>query len=155
MAGQPGMILDAIREAVRLIFGGSSALGEIVALSLQVTLIATLISAVGGYSGGRVAGDATLPRTAADHHDYLYRDGACRLSLLGWRLYLLMSRQGPLGGLEWLFTPRAMVVAQTIIATPGCYWDYVECHRCARSRIRDATPQSRRDALAGRPRDDL
>jgi tungstate transport system permease protein len=33
-------------------------------------------------------------------------------------VYLLLSRSGPLGGLAWLFTPAAMITAQTIIALP-------------------------------------
>jgi tungstate transport system permease protein len=38
--------------------------------------------------------------------------------VIGLFVYLLLSRSGPLGFLGWLFTPRAMVVAQTIIAFP-------------------------------------
>src|SRR5262249_36174858 len=33
-------------------------------------------------------------------------------------VYLLLSRSGPLGSLDWLFTPRAMILAQTLIAWP-------------------------------------
>jgi len=33
-------------------------------------------------------------------------------------VYLFLSRSGPLGDLQWLFTTRAMIVAQTIIAVP-------------------------------------
>src|SRR4051794_41510534 len=33
-------------------------------------------------------------------------------------VYLLLSRSGPLGGLGLLFTPTAMVIAQTILVTP-------------------------------------
>ena len=38
--------------------------------------------------------------------------------VVGLFVYLLLSRSGPLGFLDWLFTPRAMIVAQTIIAFP-------------------------------------
>ncbi len=38
--------------------------------------------------------------------------------VVGLTVYLLLSRQGPLGGLEWLFTPSAMVIAQVVIALP-------------------------------------
>jgi tungstate transport system permease protein len=38
--------------------------------------------------------------------------------VVGLVVYLLFSRSGPLGGLGWLFTPPAMVVAQVIIALP-------------------------------------
>jgi tungstate transport system permease protein len=38
--------------------------------------------------------------------------------VVGLAVYLLLSRSGPLGALSWLFTPSAMIVAQTIIAFP-------------------------------------
>ncbi len=38
--------------------------------------------------------------------------------VVGLVLYLLLSRQGALGVLGWLFTPGAMVLAQTVLATP-------------------------------------
>jgi tungstate transport system permease protein len=38
--------------------------------------------------------------------------------VIGLIVFLLLSRQGPLGGLDWLFTPQAMIVAQTILAVP-------------------------------------
>ena len=38
--------------------------------------------------------------------------------LVGLVVYLLLSRSGPIGGLRWLFTPAAMVVAQTCLALP-------------------------------------
>ncbi|MFQ5614898.1 MAG: ABC transporter permease [Anaerolineales bacterium] len=38
--------------------------------------------------------------------------------VVGLVVYLLLSRQGPLGGLDWLFTPQAMILAQSILAFP-------------------------------------
>jgi tungstate transport system permease protein len=38
--------------------------------------------------------------------------------VVGLVVYLLLSRAGPLGTLGWLFTPAAMVFAQTLLATP-------------------------------------
>jgi len=38
--------------------------------------------------------------------------------LVGLLVYLLFSRQGPLGFLRWLFTPKALVVAQFLLAMP-------------------------------------
>jgi len=38
--------------------------------------------------------------------------------VVGLVVYLALSRSGPLASLDWLFTPQAMIVAQTIIATP-------------------------------------
>jgi tungstate transport system permease protein len=38
--------------------------------------------------------------------------------VVGLLLYILLSRSGPLAVLEWLFTPQAMILAQTILALP-------------------------------------
>jgi tungstate transport system permease protein len=38
--------------------------------------------------------------------------------VVGLVVYLVLSRSGPLGGLGWLFTPKAMVVAQCLLITP-------------------------------------
>src|SRR5260370_19644749 len=38
--------------------------------------------------------------------------------VVGLVVYLMLSRSGPLASLDWLFTPQAMILAQTIIATP-------------------------------------
>ena len=38
--------------------------------------------------------------------------------VVGLFVYLMLSRSGPFGPLGWLFTPKAMVVAQSIIALP-------------------------------------
>ena len=38
--------------------------------------------------------------------------------VIGLLIYLLLSRSGPLSGLGWLFTPQAMIVAQTILDLP-------------------------------------
>jgi tungstate transport system permease protein len=38
--------------------------------------------------------------------------------VVGLAVYLLLSRSGPLAGLGWLFTPEAMILAQTVIALP-------------------------------------
>jgi tungstate transport system permease protein len=38
--------------------------------------------------------------------------------VIGLLVYLFLSRRGPLGMLGWLFTPKAMILAQFILATP-------------------------------------
>jgi len=38
--------------------------------------------------------------------------------VVGLAVYLMLSRRGPLGNLDWLFTPAGMIVAQIIIAFP-------------------------------------
>jgi tungstate transport system permease protein len=38
--------------------------------------------------------------------------------VVGLGVYLFLSRSGPLAGLEWLFTPSAMILAQSLLALP-------------------------------------
>ena len=64
--------------------------------------------------------------------------------VVGLALYLLLSRSGPLGAAGLLFTPAAMVVAQTLLATPivvALVRKPMTCLRCAhaaRSPTREA-----------------
>lgn len=104
-------------QAIQLVAGGDPALYEIVRLSLQVTGVSLLLSTllaipVGAWLGlNRFCGRRLV--TAL-----LYTGMGFPPVVIGLFVYLLLSRSGPLGGLGWLFTPRAMVVSQTVIAFP-------------------------------------
>jgi tungstate transport system permease protein len=90
---------------------------QIVVLSLMVSFSATTVAAVVGLPCGAALAIWRFP-------------GRRLLTLLanaflglppvvvGLALYLLLSRSGPLGALALLFTPGAMVLAQTVLATP-------------------------------------
>ncbi len=90
---------------------------DIATRSLQVTISALLISAVIGIPAGawlafaRFSGKRIV--TAL-----IYTGMGLPPVVVGLVVYLLLSRSGPLGGLGWLFSVRAMIVAQTIIALP-------------------------------------
>jgi tungstate transport system permease protein len=90
---------------------------EIIALSLQVTGLALLISTALGVPAGAALG---LRRQRAHWliTTTLYTGMGLPPVVVGLFVYLLLSRSGPLGGLGWLFTPAAMVLAQAIIAFP-------------------------------------
>jgi tungstate transport system permease protein len=90
---------------------------QIVVLSLMVSFSATTVAAVVGLPCGAALAICRFP-------------GRRLLTLLanaflglppvvvGLALYLMLSRSGPLGALALLFTPGAMVLAQTVLATP-------------------------------------
>ena len=90
---------------------------EIALHSLQVTVSALLISAAIGIPGGAWLAFAQFPGkrlvTAL-----VYTGMGLPPVVVGLVVYLLLSRSGPLGSLGWLFSLRAMIVAQTIIALP-------------------------------------
>jgi len=104
-------------EAIRLLAGGDAELAQIVLLSLSVTGLALLISVLIGAPIGAGLG-LTCTRWHGLITAILYTGMGLPPVVVGLFVYMMLSRSGPFGGLGWLFTPRAMVVAQTIIALP-------------------------------------
>jgi len=107
---------------MRLILTGDAALGEIVGLSLQVSGVALVISTLIGIPLGTMLG---LRRFAGRRAmiALMYTGMGFPPVVVGLFVYLMLSRSGPLGGLNSdlvpaLFTPSAMVIAQSIIAFP-------------------------------------
>jgi tungstate transport system permease protein len=92
-------------------------LWEIVALSLRVSLAAVLLAtAIGLPLGASVAVGRFPGRRAV----IVLLNALMGLPpvVVGLAVYLLLSRAGPLGDLGLLFTPAAMVLAQTVLITP-------------------------------------
>src|SRR5258708_17280359 len=107
----------AFHIAVALIGRFDVELREIVLLSLQVSLTASVCAfAIGAPLGTALA-------------VYRFRGRGTMVVLantllglppvvVGLAVYLLLSRSGPLGSFGLLFTPTAMTIAQTVLATP-------------------------------------
>jgi tungstate transport system permease protein len=93
------------------------ALIEIVALTLRVSGTALLISTIIGIPLGSWLG---LSRFFGRRLviALMYTGMGFPPVVVGLFVYLLLSRSGPLGFLGWLFTPKAMIVAQAIISFP-------------------------------------
>jgi tungstate transport system permease protein len=89
----------------------------IVALSLAVSLTATLIAAVIGLPLGAAIAIGRFPGRASL---VVVLNAAMGLPpvVVGLLVYLLLSRAGPLGAMGLLFTPTAMVIAQTVLIVP-------------------------------------
>ena len=108
---------NAFTTAVSLILSGDAVLGEIVLLSLMVTLTALLVSAIIGLPLGAALALARFPGRS-----FLVVVFNALMGLppvvAGLMVYLVLSRSGPLGWLGILFTPSAMIVAQTLLITP-------------------------------------
>ena len=110
-------ILASLALAVRLIGGADPELGRIVVLSLEVSLAAALLAcAIGLPLGAWIAVHRFRGRRAA----IVFLNALLGLPsvVVGLLVYLLLSRAGPLGPLGLLFTPTAIVVAQTILVLP-------------------------------------
>ena len=109
--------VTAFAEAFHLIAAGDSDLLEIVGLSLRVSLTAVVISCVIGFPLGAVIGIGD------------FRGRQCIIVcvnalmglppvVVGLVAYLILSNSGPLGWLDLLYSPTAMMVAQTILVVP-------------------------------------
>ncbi|MCC6467307.1 MAG: ABC transporter permease [Alphaproteobacteria bacterium] len=110
-------IADAFAAALRLIVGLDAELAQIIGLSIRVSLTAVVLAAIVGLPAGAALAVFRFPG----------RRGVVVLLnalmglppvVVGLAVYLLLSRSGPIGFLGWLFTPAAMVVAQTILIAP-------------------------------------
>jgi tungstate transport system permease protein len=108
---------QAIATALRLIASFDQQLIGIVALSMKVSLTASIIALALGAPVGAIL--VTVP--------FRGRQGIVVIvnALLGLppvvaglALYLILSRSGPLGELGLLFTPTAMVIVQVVLAIP-------------------------------------
>ncbi len=106
-----------LRRALELIAAGDAMVMQIIALSLQVSGIALVIAALIGLPFGAWLGLSRF-RGRGLTVALVYTGMGLPPVVVGLFVYLFLSRQGPLGGLNWLFTPNAMIAAQTIIAVP-------------------------------------
>jgi len=110
-------VLDAILSGLRLVATLDLRLWEIVALSLSVSLSAVVLASLIGLPlGAAIAVGRFTGRQAA----IVLLNALMGLPpvVVGLFMYLLLSRAGPLGELGLLFTPQAMVVAQTVLVLP-------------------------------------
>jgi tungstate transport system permease protein len=108
---------DAFRTALRLMLTWDPELAEIVRLSLVVSAAALGLAALFGLPLGALLGIARFPgrRFVVAATNALFGLPAVVVGLF---VYMLLSRSGPLGSLALLFTPTAMVIAQTLLITP-------------------------------------
>jgi tungstate transport system permease protein len=112
-----GTFSDSLAVALGLVMHLDAKLVGIVGLSLRVSFASTLLSACVGLplgaaiAVGRFPGRQTLT---------VLLNAMMGLPpvVVGLFVYLLLSRAGPLGAFGILFTPAAMIVAQTILITP-------------------------------------
>ena len=108
---------EAFAAAFSMLIARDPELVQIVALSLAVSGSATLIAGALGLPLGAWLGVARFPgrRFVVTTLNALLGLPAV---VVGLGVFLVLSRSGPLGALGLLFTPTAMVVAQTVLLLP-------------------------------------
>jgi tungstate transport system permease protein len=104
-------------SAFDLVLSADPALVEIVRLSLLVSLCAVAVAALIGVPFGALL---ALTRFPGREPVIVVLNALMGLPpvVVGLMVYLLLSRSGPLGELGLLFTPQAMVIAQTVLVAP-------------------------------------
>jgi tungstate transport system permease protein len=104
-------------SALQLVLSGDPALLAIVRLSLVVSLSAVLLAALIGVPFGAAI---ALIRSPGREAVIVILNALMGLPpvVVGLAVYFLLSRSGPLGSWGLLFTPQAMVIAQTILIAP-------------------------------------
>ena len=108
---------EASKLALNLILSLDADILEIVILSLKVSIFALFIACVIGFSlGSLLASNKFYGRGII----LIIINSLMALPpvVVGLVVYMALSKSGPLGWLNILYTPSAMIVAQSIIITP-------------------------------------
>jgi tungstate transport system permease protein len=104
-------------SALQMVLSGDADLYSIVGLSLYVSLSAVALAAIAGFPLGAFLALVRFPGRAAVVVVINAFMGLPPV-VVGLAVYLLLSRSGPLGFLGILFTPRAMIIAQSLLVLP-------------------------------------
>ena len=111
------IFLESLSEAKNLIVSLDSDLMEILLLSIEINLISLVTACIIGLPTGSALAVLRFPT-----RNIIIAICNALMSLppvvVGLIVYLYLSRNGPLGWLELLYTPTAMIIAQVILVTP-------------------------------------
>lgn len=110
-------ITQGFIQAFHLILHVDRELFSIILLSLKVSGLALIIATVFGLPTGALLGLARFPGRSAMVSVMNTLMGLPPV-VVGLFVYLLLSRKGPLGFMGLLYSPSAMIAAQTILAFP-------------------------------------
>ncbi|PKL57465.1 MAG: ABC transporter permease [Methanomicrobiales archaeon HGW-Methanomicrobiales-6] len=110
-------IIEGFLEAIRLIVTLDPDVMAIAARSIIISLTATIIATLFAVPLGAAINFSTFPgkKSLINLIQTLYSLPTVVVGLL---IFLLISRVGPFGFLRLLFTPTAMVIAQTVLVLP-------------------------------------
>lgn len=111
------LIWDAFVQAARLLASLDIYILQILWRSIHVSGVAMVLAIVTGLPAGIALGVARFPGRRL-LVALVYTGFALPPVVVGLIVYLALSREGPAGGLELLFSPSAMVIAQAILAAP-------------------------------------
>ncbi|ACB83925.1 ABC transporter permease [Natranaerobius thermophilus] len=109
--------ISGLSEAIELLISFDPYVMNIISVSMMVSGIALLIAAIIGIPLGAFLGLTNFP---GKHLvvALLYTGMGFPPVVIGLFVFILFSNVGPFGSLEWLYTTRAMIVAQSVISFP-------------------------------------
>ena len=110
-------LAESLRIALQLVISMDADLGEVVILSLRVSFTALVISSLIGLPlGALLATTMFRGRNAV----IILINALMGLPpvVVGLFVYMMLSNSGPMGWLQLLYTPTAMIIAQTILILP-------------------------------------
>ena len=111
------LIWDGIVKALALLFSGDPEIYQITLLTLQVAGTSTLISVLIGIPTGAFLALGKFPGRKLIHSIVNTSMGMPPV-VVGLWVSLLLWRSGPLGDLNLMYTPTAIIIAQAVIASP-------------------------------------
>ncbi len=108
---------SAFSKAFHLLISADAALMEIIALSLQVSLSAIALATLIGLPLGSILAVSRFPGRTGVITGVNALMGLPPV-VVGLTVYMLLSNAGPFGVLNLLYTPTALIIAQTILVAP-------------------------------------
>lgn len=110
-------ITDGVRQAFELLIRFNPEVYEIILLSLTVSLTATFLASLYSIPLGLYLGIKKL-RFEKLISRIIYTFMSTPSVIVGLVVGIILSRRGPLGALGLMYTPKAMIIAQTVLLTP-------------------------------------
>jgi tungstate transport system permease protein len=110
-------LADALREAFKLLTSGQHYLLDVLLLSMRVSGLAVLLGVLIGMPIGIATAVSHFPGRRL-LITLIHTGFALPPVVVGLFVYMMLSRSGPAGGLDLLFTPVAMILAQSLLAAP-------------------------------------
>jgi tungstate transport system permease protein len=129
-------LFDAVVQAVRLIIRGDPELVSITLRSFQVSFYALLMAAIVGVPLSAVIGLRRFPGKGLVKTVFSTLIGMPTVAL-GLVLYLVLSRNGPLGSLQLLYTVQGMSLGQALLILPIVVSFGVSAIEAQDARLRD------------------
>lgn len=110
-------IIEGFKEALKLLINLDKETYQIVILSIMVSGLATILSSLISIPLGIFLG-LLSPNKTKLISKLVYTFMSIPTVIVGLLVAILLSRNGPLGALELMYTPTAMIIAQVILLLP-------------------------------------